>query len=101
MEFCPECKSMMRPSEGALVCRKCGYKKERDKPSIILKDSMKEKEEVILEAESTGMPTIRMKCPDCGNDTAYWWLRQLRSADEAEVRFFRCTKCKKTWREYN
>ncbi|MRR35944.1 transcription factor S, partial [bacterium] len=32
---------------------------------------------------------------------AYWWLRQLRSADESEVRFFRCTKCSRTWREYD
>ncbi|MDY6966117.1 MAG: transcription factor S [Halobacteriota archaeon] len=93
---------MMRPDEeGMLVCRRCGCKKEKEKPSVVLRDTIKEKEEVILEEESAGMPTIKIKCSDCGNDTAYWWLRQLRSADEAEVRFFRCTKCKKTWREYN
>ncbi|HID27364.1 MAG TPA: transcription factor S, partial [Methanosarcinales archaeon] len=26
---------------------------------------------------------------------------QLRSADESETRFFRCTECGKTWREYD
>ncbi|MCK5109548.1 MAG: transcription factor S, partial [Methanosarcinales archaeon] len=41
------------------------------------------------------------RCEECGNTTAYWWLRQLRSADESETRFFRCTKCGRTWREYD
>lgn len=101
MNFCPECKSMMVPKSGVLVCRKCGFEMVKEGKSVVLKDAVKEREEVILEEESAGMPTIKVKCPDCGNNTAYWWLRQLRSADEAEVRFFRCTKCKKTWREYN
>ncbi len=92
---------MMIPKGDVLVCRKCGFEKKKEGESVVLKDAAKERQEVILEEESTGMPTIKAKCPDCGNGTAYWWLRQLRSADEAEVRFFRCTKCKKTWREYN
>ncbi|MDD5025512.1 MAG: transcription factor S, partial [Methanoregula sp.] len=25
----------------------------------------------------------------------------LRAADESEVRFFRCTKCDHTWRQYD
>ena len=41
------------------------------------------------------------ECPECGYELAEWWLRQLRSADESEVRFFRCVKCGKTWREYD
>lgn len=47
------------------------------------------------------LPTTKIKCPECGNNIAEWWMRQLRSADESEVRFFRCTKCKHTWREYD
>ena len=39
-------------------------------------------------------------CSKCGNKGAYWHLRQTRSADEATTRFYRCTKCKNTWREY-
>jgi len=39
-------------------------------------------------------------CSKCGNRGAYWHLRQTRSADEATTRFYRCTKCKNTWREY-
>ncbi|HOC66843.1 MAG TPA: transcription factor S, partial [Methanothrix soehngenii] len=26
MEFCPQCKSMMMPKDGMMVCRKCGHK---------------------------------------------------------------------------
>ena len=47
------------------------------------------------------LPTIAIRCPECGHDIAEWWLRQLRSADESEVRFFRCVKCRHTWREYD
>jgi DNA-directed RNA polymerase subunit M len=62
-----------------------------------------EKEITIVEEEEhiITLPTMKVRCPDCGHLTAEWWLRQLRSADESEVRFFRCTKCKHTWREYD
>jgi len=30
-----------------------------------------------------------------------WWTQQTRSSDEPETRFYRCMKCKKTWREYS
>jgi DNA-directed RNA polymerase subunit M len=30
-----------------------------------------------------------------------WWMLQTRSADEATTQFFRCTKCKHTWRNYS
>jgi len=43
----------------------------------------------------------RFACPKCGNDEAFFWTAQMRAADEAETRFFRCTKCKHTWREYS
>jgi DNA-directed RNA polymerase subunit M len=102
MEFCPECKSIMLPKEGIMVCRKCGLKMERSSEESLVSRTMRLDRVVpVLEEEYAGMPTARAKCPECGNSTAYWWLRQLRSADESEVRFFRCTKCSKTWREYH
>ena len=101
MEFCPECKSMMMPSGGMMKCRKCGFEKEKTK-KIIEKKEFKEREITVLEGdEAAGLPTTKVKCEECGNKTAYWWLRQLRSADESETRFFRCTKCGRTWREYD
>ena len=84
-----------------MKCRKCGFEKEKTK-KIIEKKEFKEREITVLEGdEAVGLPTTKVKCEECGNKTAYWWLRQLRSADESETRFFRCTKCGRTWREYD
>ncbi|MDD2440081.1 MAG: transcription factor S [Methanosarcinaceae archaeon] len=104
MLFCPKCKSMMFPKNGNFECRKCGYttSMKTEKESFVSKSKMEEHEVVVLEGEeSTGLPTTSAKCPECGNSSAYWWLRQLRSADESETRFFKCTKCGFTWREYD
>ncbi len=105
MEFCPDCKSIMVPIEGMLVCKRCGKKIKMTKKvseSLVSKTEQNERIlTVIEEAEAAGLPTTKARCPECGNKVAYWWLRQLRSADESEVRFFRCTKCNFTWREYD
>lgn len=50
--------------------------------------------------EST-MATVNEDCEKCSNNVAYWWTEQTRSSDEPETQFFRCTKCKHTWREYS
>jgi len=63
-----------------------------------------ENEITIVDDEETNiktLPTIQIKCPKCENNLAFWWLRQLRAADESEVRFFRCTECGHTWRQYD
>ncbi|WP_424360045.1 transcription factor S [Methanocella sp. MCL-LM] len=106
MEFCPKCKSIMRPGGGGMVkCRKCGHEKKAQAGNMIVGGPVKDQEReitVLDDKQDAGLPTTEdVKCPDCGNQKAYWWLRQLRSADESEVRFFRCTQCGKTWREYN
>jgi DNA-directed RNA polymerase subunit M len=103
--FCPECKSLMISSAGFLKCRKCGYMKKIDEgdPQMKKKVRMSEREIVIVEdgAAIKTLPTIAIKCPKCEHNLAEWWLRQLRSADESEVRFFRCVGCGHTWREYD
>jgi len=102
MEFCPQCKSIMVPKSGMMVCRKCGYEMPKAAgEAMVSKTRQLDRVVPVLEQESAGLPTTNAKCPECGNNVAYWWLRQLRSADESEVRFFRCTKCNKTWREYD
>ena len=45
-------------------------------------------------------PKIKAKCEKCGHGIALYWTQQTRGADEPETRFFRCTKCGFTWREY-
>jgi DNA-directed RNA polymerase subunit M len=95
----------MLPEEGLVTCRSCGFTKEKSqlaKQKHIHEISRNTRTMLVIEGDSeAGLPTIKAHCSECGNDKAYWWLRQLRSADESEVRFFRCTKCGKTWREYD
>jgi DNA-directed RNA polymerase subunit M len=93
---------MMMPKDSMMVCRKCGHKVPKAAgESIVSMTKQLDRVVPVLEQESSGLPTTNARCSDCGNNVAYWWLRQLRSADESEVRFFRCTKCNKTWREYD
>jgi DNA-directed RNA polymerase subunit M len=47
------------------------------------------------------LPTTAIDCPKCGNNNAFWWMLQTRSADEATTQFYRCTKCGHTWRNYS
>lgn len=101
--FCPKCRSMLISSAGQLKCRKCGYiRPSKGDESLKITRTRSDRDVRIVEAEGVAtMPTCTAKCPKCGNNQAFWWLRQLRSADESEVRFFRCTQCSHTWREYD
>ena len=98
---------MMISSGGQLKCRKCGYIRkieQADTDKVNRKKSRTEKEIMIVDDEDDKiktMPTIQIKCPKCGHNLAFWWLRQLRAADESEVRFFRCVECDHTWRQYD
>jgi DNA-directed RNA polymerase subunit M len=98
---------MMISSGGQLKCRKCGYIRkieQADTDKVNKKRMRTEKEIMIVDDEEDKiktMPTIQIKCPKCENNLAFWWLRQLRAADESEVRFFRCTVCSHTWRQYD
>ncbi|MGL4670102.1 MAG: transcription factor S [Methanobacteriaceae archaeon] len=104
MEFCPECGAMMLPSGGTFKC-KCGYSKELsgDTASEYEVSEKVDVEDTVIvkEGDIITLPKTRELCPKCGNKEAYWRLQQTRSADEAETRFFTCTKCKHTWRDYD
>jgi DNA-directed RNA polymerase subunit M len=101
--FCPKCKSMLISSGGQMKCRKCGYiKSTKDEKLLRRTRQASDRTITIIEDPSIStLPTIATKCPKCEHNTAFWWLRQLRSADESEVRFYRCCKCGHTWREYD
>ena len=53
------------------------------------------------EQKLSTLPTVRIECPRCGNNTAYVWQVQTRGADESSTQFLRCTKCNYTYREYS
>ncbi len=111
--FCPRCGGLLRPhKEGdkiVLVCSRCGYKVEASpkdlnsyKLSVKITHTEKEKTIVVTGEKTEGLPITReVVCPRCGHNEAYYWMIQTRAADEPPTRFFRCTKCGYTWREYD
>lgn len=105
MEFCPKCNSMLLPVEKdgkvSLECN-CGYKKGASS-KITVKEKVKHEErgKGAVDKEESTIATVKEECPKCKNNKAYWWTEQTRASDEPETQFYRCTKCRHTWREYN
>ena len=110
MKFCEKCGSTLQneltktddKTELILKCYKCGWKTKPDsnKPEKTVIEN-KEQIEVIDEKDKGDMPTAEVNCPKCSNRKAYWWMVQTRSGDEPTTQFFRCLKCKHTWRQYS
>ena len=103
MEFCDDCGSMMKTEGDNWVCDSCGFTKLRDEAAeaAMTTTQGQEKSEIvdISDAEDKGLPTTTAACPACDNDRAYWYMQQIRAADESETRFFVCTECEHKWRE--
>ncbi len=98
MQICPKCGSILIPKQGKIVCD-CGFSKKGD-IKITEKIAEKDEGEGVFEKEEATLPTTNSECPKCGNKTSFWWTQQTRASDEPETTFYRCTKCKHTWREY-
>jgi DNA-directed RNA polymerase subunit M len=104
MMFCPKCGAILRPKKDknkkVLHCT-CGYTL-RDLKNTTIKETLHEEKkiEVVPEQENT-LPITDAECAKCKNKKAFYWLIQTRAGDEPETRFFRCTACKYTWREYS
>ncbi|HVL49681.1 MAG TPA: transcription factor S [Candidatus Thermoplasmatota archaeon] len=101
--FCPNDKALLKPVAGVLTCPKCNWQKTGKAQSVVVKGAAVEKEQVIVDVEKdkiSQLPTASYFCEKCGHDTAYYFFRQTRSADEATTRFLECTKCGYKWREY-
>ncbi|MFW5990946.1 MAG: transcription factor S [Candidatus Nanoarchaeia archaeon] len=101
MMFCPECGSIMKPNkEGIMVCG-CGYEQQKGN-NTKLTESMKGGKDVdVVEEEFDPSPEIDAECPKCKNNKAKFWTVQTRASDEPETKFFKCTKCGYTWRDYD
>ena len=105
MMFCPDCSSILVPKKDGkkidIVCS-CGYVSQKKQPMLVkekIQLSKIDQIEVVDKSVET-LPKIREECPKCKNMQAYYWLVQTRAADEAATRFFKCTHCSHTWREY-
>lgn len=117
MEFCPKCEARLVPSKKktrkktsiTLSCPKCGYRKQASgrratpKPARVIQHNPKKLVAVISKKEQKlrTLPTVRVECPKCENNSAYVWQVQTRGADESSTQFLRCTKCGYTFREYS
>jgi len=101
MEFCDECGSMMRLEEGVWTCGSCGHTQGgADTSTYVVTEEREESELIEIASDADrGLPTTDARCRECENDRAYWYLQQIRSADESETRFFICTQCEHRWRE--
>jgi DNA-directed RNA polymerase subunit M len=100
MEFCEECGSMMRAEGNVWECSQCDHIEAKGTDGGFVLTQGQEASEVIDVSDSeSGLPTTETRCPECGNDRAYWYMQQIRSADESETRFFVCTECEHRWRE--
>lgn len=104
MLFCPKCGSILtskKNKKGVLACGSCGFvQKEIENPKI--SETLAKKEEVaVIENEIDPNPLIDAECSKCGHPQARFWTAQTRASDEPETKFFRCEKCRHTWRDYN
>jgi transcription factor S len=99
MQFCPKCGSIMSPNGKKFSCPKCKYKNVGGKLTASENLVAEQNIDVLREKESNVWPTVSETCPKCGHDEAETWSTQMRAGDEAETVFFRCKKCKNTWRE--
>jgi transcription factor S len=100
-----------RIEQGIVLCPKCGFTadKEQYQPLSKKKSITTSSENTsgsslkVMDTDSgpTALPTTSIECPKCGNNTAFWWMLQTRSADEATTQFYRCTVCSHTWRNYS
>lgn len=100
--FCEKCGSVLvvREKDGKkfFYCKSCGSTFDITS-ELKIRSKFKEEERIIEFTESLGEKTSAT-CPKCGNNEAYFWVQQTRAADEPPTRFYRCTKCNYTWREY-
>jgi len=106
--FCPKCGSLLVPKQVGkkkmMVCSSCNYKSS-EKGKIVVKEEIIHKQQpeiaVVEKEEAEALPLTEKECPKCGHKKAYYWTVQTRAGDEPETRFYKCEKCKHTWREYD
>ena len=78
----------------------CGFKEIKEE-GIQLKDKKIKEEKLVevIEKEVNVLPVCDQLCVKCGNDKAYYEIKQMRSADEPPSKFTKCTKCGHTERD--
>ena len=107
MQFCAECGSMMKAEDDVMICTACGERvdRDRDREAEFVSTESQVDDDVIESDESANFEAkpiaSDVRCSDCGNDEAWYTIKQTASADEPPTRFFKCTECGYRWREYS
>lgn len=106
MQFCDECGSMMKKDDGVMVCTSCGERAEQEGDTEEFVTTERQSGDELIETEEgtnfEGKPTAKdVTCDECGNEEAWYTIKQTASADEPPTRFFKCKQCGYRWREYN
>ena len=104
MEFCPKCGAVLIQKKNKDGCPRCRYTA-KGKVRVRISEKVEEKKKIniVSDKDSEVHPVVELEkpCEKCGNKKAYFWTMQTRAADETETKFFKCTKCAHTWRDYN
>ena len=101
MEFCPKCGAVLVQKRKNDGCPRCNYSSKGSKKlTSSEKLEVKEGVAVISDKNISTQPIVAETCSKCKNKEAFFWTVQTRSGDEAETKFFKCTSCGFTWREY-
>ena len=103
--FCPKCGSILVPKtkdgKKIMVCVRCGYESDDTSAKISDKLIKKKRNVEVVDKSASQYPIVDAVCPKCGNKKAYFMTMQTRASDEPETKFFKCTKCSYTWRDYS
>ena len=102
MKFCPKCGAILVQKTKNFGCPRCNYST-KEKVKINTSEKINERKEVavVKSKDTPTLPIINEPCKKCKNNECYFWTVQTRAADEAETKFFKCTKCENTHRDYS
>lgn len=113
LTFCPNCTNMLKLSRGMdergmefmkFECNTCPYQFPIKGNFQVYDRKMMERKQVddVLGGEGAwdNVDQTTVNCEgNCGNDKAYFYQLQIRSADEPMTSFYKCTNCGTQWRE--